>query len=1046
MLAGSTFEGGGRTLGVYTLSVPRCGQKLSFNIPVVAFIAAVLCIGSNAWALDPDKHVSQYGHTSWRVQDGSIPGAANTIAQSGDGYIWIGTSSGLVRFDGARFQLFTTSSGESLRSPDIESLFADPDGSLWIGTKSDLEHWQNGRLRHFPEQPGLIFGLVRHILRSRDGHIWFARSRGSDRTGPVCSLRESSLRCFNQADGISALFSWGLLEDKDGSFWFHDDTSVYHWDPRTRRELPGGVSHIGGVDNLQNITFDADGSVLLAMAQSAAGLGLVRDRNGLVEPFKAGSIAGQAGALTVFLDSKGSVWIGTLSHGLYRVRGAQVEHYGMAEGLSDETVENFFEDREGNIWVATDQGIDRFRDLRVTTYSVREGLSQDTVHAVMASSDGAVWVSNSTSLDVLHPDGGVTSFRGGKELPGETVTSLMEDRKKRVWVGLDNGLQVFDGRTFRKMTRAGGHSTGIMGGMIEDPAGEVWGISSNDPDPHAALLHFVNDSLKEEIPFEKLPIARTVAIAADPHGGVWLPLENGDIAHLDHDRVEVVALHRVPHTGKPSGIEVGPDDSILVAFPSGLTVIRNGQVRELTPAQGLPCARIWSMTQANQALWLYSECGAVELSYTELDRWWRDATVRPRMTVLNALDGVLAVQPSYFPGAAHSPDGRVWFANETVLQMIDPRRLSQPIGLPPVQIEQLVADGNTYSMSPDLELPPLTRNVQFDYTSPSFATPQRVNFRYKLEGLDEKWVEAGNRRQAFFTNLRPGIYQFHVSAAIGGTPWSGESAITFRVPPKFYQTSWFMSLCVALGLLVLVMLFRLRVEAAKRDLHAKLQVRIDERERIARDLHDHLFQNVQGVLLMIDNSTNTLPEGHPTRSALKEALQRSDEVMADSRERVLDLRAAGLNRKSIGQALSDVGRELQQLHPCAFRAVELGAVQNLHPVVFEEVYCICREALLNAFKHSGANQVEMEILFTPDTFSVRITDDGTGIDEDVLAERGKPGHFGLKGMVERAKEIGARITIRSKPTTGTSIELSMPKAVACGSHHGAWRWLVTSAS
>jgi len=373
--------------------------------------------------------------------------------------------------------------------------------------------------------------------------------------------------------------------------------------------------------------------------------------------------------------------------------------------------------------------------------------------------------------------------------------------------------------------------------------------------------------------------------------------------------------------------------------------------------------------------------------------------------------------------------------------MIDPRAISPPAPLPPVLIERLAADGRTYPLSGEIVLPPLTQDVQIDYTSPSFATPQRVHFRYKLEGLEDKWVDSGNRRQAFFGNLSPGVYRFRASATMGNLPWTdAESAITFRVPPKFYQTTWFTLLCMGSALLAMFILYRFRVDRIQRNLRARLQVRLDERERIACDLHDTLFQNIQGVLLTIDNSTNKLSEGNSIRGELKDALRLSDEIMAESRERVLDLRAEDKGGKSIGQALTDLGNELAQEYGAEFRVIELGTPESLHPLVFEEIFRICREALLNAFRHSHAERIEAEILFAHGSFSIRISDDGIGIDEGVLSEGGKPGHFGLKVMAERARKLGAKLTIRSRRNAGTELELSMPEAVARGSRSPRWRW------
>jgi signal transduction histidine kinase/ligand-binding sensor domain-containing protein len=1002
----------------------------------------------DAFALDPGKHLTQYGHTAWRIEDGVLPGQPMALAQTRDGYLWIGTRSGLVQFDGVKFVPFSEAAREPLRSSLILSLLADRDGSLWIGTSDGLEHWLDGHLTHYPQQSSRTFGYVQSIIQSQDGVIWLNREPTSnDNVGALCSMQGAALRCFNRQDGVDLVGGLDVREDKDGSLWTHDYSSLLHWDPRTHRVLPGGLSELGEYRSFQSFLLDTDGTALIALNQSGNRPGLARARDGRIEPFKAGSFDAYRIATTVVLrDSRGSLWIGTEADGIYRVSGTQVDHYSKTEGLSNDSINAVFEDRESNIWVATKVGVDRFRDVVPYTYSVHEGLSNSDVGAVLAGSDGTIWINNLVSLDALHPDGTVTSLHGGKELPGQAVGSLMEDHQTRLWVGIDNGLQIFDGHAFKKLQRRDGRPIGRVKSAVEDRNGDVWAATTSPP-PLGALLHFVDDELRDEIPHDQLPLAQAAYLVADPRGGIWVPADDDKLAHWNHGRAELIDLRGASsllHPGTPTGLVMRPDGTLIESTTAGLTVIRNGRVRTLSVGEGLPCLSIWGLTDTSEALWLSSECGAIELRYSELERWWNDSAVRPRTRVVGPLDGMQASVTNSFPRVSHSADGRVWFANDIALQMIDPRASAvPPIPLAPVHIEQLVADGKAYPLAGEVDLPVLARDVRIDYTFPSFAAPQRVLFQYRLDGLDDKWVDAGNRRQVSFDNLRPGSYRFHVRAGTSGMPWSdAESAIAFRVPPRFYQTSWFMFLAVGLTLALAYLMYAARVDAIKRGLRAKLQVRLDERERIARDLHDTLFQDIQGVLLAIDNSTNKLAEGDPTRHALKEALLRSDRVIADSRERVLELRAEDVERRSIGTALNRVGNDLATLYERApaLRVIELGTEEVLHPVVFEEVFRIGREALLNAFRHSGAERVETEILFARDVLSIRITDDGVGIDERMLSDGGKPGHFGLRGMFERAQRIGAKLTIRSKPGAGTEVELSIARAIAIESRRGGWRW------
>jgi signal transduction histidine kinase/ligand-binding sensor domain-containing protein len=1042
-------------------------SDLRSTVKIAAFVAVLaMLLSANARGLEPGRHVSQYGHSAWRVHDGYFSGAPTSITQTQDGYIWIGTNSGLVRFDGVKFVPFRAADGESLRNTSIASLFSDSDGSLWIGTGSDLEHWQNGHLTHFPGPRGAFFGVVTKVFRSQDKTLWFSRRRVQDALGPVCSLKDSVIHCFNANDGVEPWVVLGILEDKDGSFWIHSDLSLFHWDPKTLKQLPEQLINVSESRGLQQITFDENGEVLMAMAQSGDRTGLGRLRNGNFEPFRAGTLDGQqTSATAMFLDSTHTLWIGTDSKGLYRVSGTQVDHYGSGDGLTDDSVNGFFEDREGNIWVTTNQGVDRFRNLPVTTFGMREGLSNSSVGAVMSASDGTLWISNFRSLDLMHPDGTITSLHGGKGFPGmptgilidgivktvsagkgfpgQSVGSLLEDRKKRIWMGVDSHLQIFDGRTYTRLQKPNNRLIGPVTVMVEDRAGEIWALSVS-PNPHGSLLHFVDDALKEQIPYEKLPYDRGGrALAADTNDGIWIYLTDDKVTHWSHDRAEeTVSLHRIEHNAPSlTAIVVRSDGFVIGSSSLGLSVIQKGEARTLSVEQGLPCANIYALTDTDDALWLSSECGAIELTYEELKRWWRDPRIRPKARLLDALDGIRPASTAnaatlLSPGSARSADGRIWFANSSVLQMIDPRQAAPRAAILPVRIEQLVADGTTFRPSVEVTLPSLTKDVQLDYTSPNFSTPLRLHFRYKLDGLEEDWVDSGNRRQTFYTNLRPGLYTFRVSASDGEPPWAPESTLAFRIPPRFYQTPWFILACVTSALLMLVVVIRWRVEAVKRDLRARLQVRLDERERIARDLHDTLFQSIQGVLLTIDNSTNTLAEDNPTRDALKEALRHSDQVMAESREHILELRAEGMERQSLGQVLTEVGLEFGKLYSPSFHVVELGVPDYLHPVVFEEMLRICREALFNAFRHSGANKIEVEIIFAR-AFSVRIADDGIGIDEQVLRDGGKPGHLGLKNMAQRAAKLGAKLTIHSRPKMGTEIELSMPRSIASDARRNA---------
>jgi len=982
-----------------------------------------------AQALDASLPLSEYGHSAWRVQDGVFGGAPVSIAQTTDGYVWIGTRAGLVRFDGVRFVPFSVAEGEGLRSPRVMALQADRDGSLWIGTGFDLEHWTQGKLVHYPADRGYNSSYILAIRQARDESVWVTRARTSDQLGAFCKVVGLEMQCYGKDQGIPFPNAIDAVEDMEGNFWINDDTSVIHWNPRTLQMLPTGVEQKGVVDNVASLGLDVDGFLLVAMTQFGRGPGLAKLQNGTLTPYASGGIdAHQFAATRVFLDSQHSLWIGTSGQGIYRVTVAgAVGHYQAAGGLSNDTINAFMEDREGNIWVLTNQGVDRFRELPVSTYSSREGLSGDYVTAVLAAHDGSVWVDNFTSLDHLS-GGNVTTLRSKSGLPGEIVTALFEDRDHRLWVGIDDGLQIFENGRFKPVLQKDGSRSGYLQSLTQDHAGTIWGISAK-PSPHGSLLKISDDVIQEVVGFETVPIAKAQAIAPDASDGIWIPLVNGDIAHWSNGRAKTYELHRPSHTGYVSGLVQTGDGSVMASTLSGVVGIRHGRAQTMDLKNGLPCSIIWTLAATEAQTFLYSECGLLTIANTELQRWWQDPAARLSVSVMNVLDGVQPASASNFPKSSVSPDGRVWFANTSVLQMFNPN-LIRP-RKPPllVQLEKVIADRVDYPLQGVLKLPPSIRDLQIDYTAPSFTTPERVQFRYLMSGIDDHWVEAGTRRQAFYHALPPGKYDFRVSASEDGRVWSEhDAAMRVVVPPMFYQTWWFYVLCGFGMIVLLAWLYRLRVRQLAARLQSRLTAQLEERERIARDLHDTLLQSTQGLILLFQGFASRLLPADGMRKEMESALTMADQLLAEARASVGGLRTGP--DVSATEALAAAGEALRVAKPVDFRVVAQGTVRPLMPPAADDIYRIGREALINAFQHSNGSVIELEFSFKDDAFQLRVCDDGQGIDPRLLREGAQPDHFGLQIMRERSERIGAKLTFIHRDLRGTEVKLVVPAAVA----------------
>jgi len=992
-------------------------------------LTAFLFSAAPACALDPGRILTQYGHSAWRTQDGVVAGAVTSLAQTKDGYLWVGTRAGLLRFNGAELVPFVPpSTGEPIRAPRILSLLGARDGSLWIGTSSDVERWSAGRLTHYPDNVGYNLSFVLDIKQTHDGEVWIARSRVPAGESPVCRVAGEKLECFGKKEGISLEYVMDILEDPNGDLLIHSDDQVVRWSPKSLRAQVLQTLR-GGQDGAQALAFDRDGSLLIGSAVSAGGYGLSSLQGTRLQPFLRPTFdGGSIPVQSLFFDSNKDLWIGTQGRGLYRISGQRVEHYGSLDGLSSDAINKIFEDREGNIWVATQEGVDRFRDVKVATFSAHEGLSADLVNAVVASRDGSVWISNFHALDVLRGTT-VTSYHGGKELPGEQVTSMFEDRLGRMWIGIDTRLTLFDHGAFRPVRRADGGETGGISAIMDDREGNLWVISQAGL--HGSVLRIEGETIRQEIPFEQLAIAKAGAIAADLRSGVWLPMFNGDIAHWHDGHADIIALHRASHTGYVVGLIATADGSIYTNSALGVVGVRGEKWQTLDASNGLPCTAVRTMLWDAQALWLYSDCGLQSVSFAEIEKWWRDPKAQLKVKLFDTFDGVQPASSSWYPKSSRSPDGRLWFANASVLQMMDPAHVSTNRIAPLVQVEKLVADRTTFAPATGLRLRPLTKNLEIDYTASSFAIPQKVQFRYKLEGYDVDWQNAGNRRQAFYTGVPPGQFQFRVIASNNDGVWNNVGAsLPFQVLPAFYQTTWFVVMCVV-GVVMAVWLTYLgRIRHVTSRLRMRVEERMKERERIARDLHDTLLQGVQGLLYQFQAATERLSGTEPVRAVMEQALERADDLIAQGRESVTGLRGAQVAAGQIEDVLNSVAEELARESGKTFRSNVLGVTRSLHPIAREELFRIGSEALTNAFTHSMGSRVEMEIVYDSSHLLLRVRDDGRGFDVDSWNAGAQQGHFGLVGMQERAHRLNTRADIWSRVEAGTEVSVRVAAETA----------------
>ena len=489
-----------------------------------------------AHALDPDRRISQYGHTVWRIQDGAISPPTN-IAQTTDGFLWVTTAQGLMRFDGVRFMPWQPPQGQNLPGTHFSAVFGSRDGSLWIGTTRGLARWKDGQLRTYTdlEHPAAIFA----IIEDDSGTIWATRYGLYAREAPLCSISEETLRCFGKKDGIPVGYGLGLTHDSEGNIWFGSKVLV-RWRPGTSATTYfGEIAELAKSDGVINVVLGPSGTAWASLDGTGPQLGVQYYSGGKWTSYAVpGFDRARVRPGYLLVDRRGSLWVGTKSDGVYRICGGVADHYGVSDGLSGNDVASLFEDREGNIWVVTDGGLDMFRDTALISYTTRQGVSDSEFHSVMALRNGAVLIGTSGALNILRKQDGKTAIFDRK-VSGQGVGPMLEDHTGVVWLGVDLTLMLFQNGRFREIQAPGGQSFASFGGVTgiaEDPGGTIWVLTNQ----RSQLFSIVGDKIKQVSPNYEL--GQQKYLVADPNGGLWLGAPRGTISYFRDGRLQTTSL------------------------------------------------------------------------------------------------------------------------------------------------------------------------------------------------------------------------------------------------------------------------------------------------------------------------------------------------------------------------------------------------------------------------------------------------------------------------------------------------------------------------
>jgi ligand-binding sensor domain-containing protein len=658
------------------------------------------------------------------------------------------------------------------------------------------------------------------------------------REAPLCSISEERLRCFGKKDGIPVTYGLGLTHDSEGNIWFGSKVLV-RWRPGTPPTAYfGEIAELAKTDGVIDVALGPSGTAWASLDGTGPQLGVRYYSGGRWTSYAVPGFDGarvRSGALLV--DRRGSLWVGTMNDGVYRICGGVADHYGVSDGLSGNDAGLLLEDREGNIWVTTDGGLDMFRDTALISYTTRQGVSDSHLYSVMALRNGAVWIGTDGALNILRKQDGKTAIFDRK-LSGQGVQPMLEDHSGVVWLGVDLALMRFQNGRFREI---GGQRFASFGGVTaiaEDSGGTIWVLT-----PRGELFSIIGGKIKQASPNYEL--GEQKYLVADPSGGLWLGAPKGSISYIRDGRLQTTSLSSPQGPVDINSLFVDSDNSLLVPSSQGLYRLNQGQVTLFSSDHGLPCPETFNVIRDNHgALWIYTRCGLVRIAEPEWAKWIKSPHVAVSVMILDALDGAQAgTGGSYQPRSSKAPDGRLWFVTGVSIQMQDPDRLYENPLPPPVYVGGVVADHKRFDATSFVKVPALSRDLEIDYTAPSFSVPQKVRFRYMLEGRDREWQDAGTRRQAFYTDLKPGHYRFRVTACNSHGVWNQTRAsLDFVVLPAYYQTWWFRALCVAAFLALLWGLYQFRLRQLARQFNFRLEERVNERTRIARDLHDTMLQ------------------------------------------------------------------------------------------------------------------------------------------------------------------------------------------------------------
>lgn len=965
---------------------------------------------SSSWttfALDSRRELSQFNHEVWLTEHGLPQNTVHAIAQTRDGYIWIGTEEGLARFDGVKFTIFDKQNTPELKSNYIRTLLADRQGALWIGTAQGLVRMLNNRFTLFTREDGLPSETIQAVHEDREGNLWVATANGlgllksgglttfttkerlisgsiqalfEDSGGAlwiatpygVGRIKDGKFTNYTVRDGLGGNSVRAIQQDRDNRLWFGSLGGLTSFDGNrfrtytTRDGLPN--------DRIISLEADRDGGLLVGTAG-----GLCRLIDGRFTGFNAEESLATITILSLLEDLEGNVWIGTESGGIHLLKDTKFTTYTVRNGLSNDLVKSIYEDHQGNTWIGTEGGgLNLLRNGKVNVYTTREGLSSNVVLSLFGDNTGNLWVGTPDGLNRFN-GGKFTTYTSADGLANNDVRSIHLDRRGNLWIGTRGGLTRMQNGVFKTFTEADGLPNDLITTLHEDTRGNLW-IGT-----FGGLGKLTNEDFTTFTTRDGLSSDAVISLHEDSDGTLWIGTNGG-----------------------------------------GLNRMKDGKFTTYTTSNGLLDDVVYRILEDGQNhLWLSCRKGIFHISKKELDEFAKGMIASIAPVAYGTADGMMTRECSGGgdPAGWRGSDGKLWFPTIKGIAMIDPERMKTNSHPPPVVIEQIRIDDKSFAPSERLELPAGTTRFDLYYTAPSFVAPDKVRFKYKLEGFDNDWIDSGTRRIAYYTNLRPGAYTFRVIASNNDGVWN-ETGAAFGIylKPYFYQTYWFYTLCLLALVILAWLLFRLRV----RGMQAQFGAVLAERTRIAREIHDNLAQEMAGISVQLEVVARTMPpEAETAMTYLDRARQQVRHGIAEARRYVWELRSPTLENNDLPTALAETARRFTHETAIQVQVEVNGTFRPLAHTVEDNLLRIGQEAINNAVKHAHAQRILVNLVFDTRRVQLIVRDDGHGFDNQA-ARNARAGHFGLIGMRERAEQIGGTLSIQSINGSGTEVVADVP--------------------